>query len=262
MPGHMIQIIRGKGRLVIEVPHARDGHVSDGIVVWTGLFIGSIHPFVPVAPVAVVESEVIIVQEIGVAAASGSGKSRFRCDSVPFQERRRRVEGADRTGPHLAHEEIDPTERTPIGQLHLRHMAGLVGGKLRHPGKGEGSVRFGVGVQVHPLRRPGHGTVGIRVMRVQDDRRPAPLQFPRSHSGALTHQRPPFFQVDDIGPRQRVHPFRIDHAEMFRADGGPAAEGVGPVLVELGRCGRPGQKAGGEEEGAEHLHTTKLTIFA
>ena len=97
---------------------------------------------------------------------------------------------------------------------------------------------------------------------MQDDRCPAPLKVSRRHPDALPHQRTPFFQVDDIGPRQRVQPLRIDDAEMVRADGVPAAEGVGPVLVELGRCGRPGQKAGGEEEGAEHLHTTKLTIFA
>ena len=262
VPGHMIQIIGRKRGLVIEIPHARDGHVSDGIVVRAGLLVRAVHPLVPVTPVAVVEGEVVVVQEVSVTPAAGGRKGRFRHDSVSFQERRRRIEGAYRTGPHFAHEEVDPSERTPVGQLHLCHMARLVGGELRHPREGEGAVRFGMGIEVHPFRRPGHGAVGIGIMGMQDNRCPAPLQASRRHPGALSRQRPPFFQVDGIGPRQRVHPLRIDDAEMFRSDGGPAAERVGPVLVELGRCGRPGQEAGGEEEGAEHLHTTKLTIFA
>ena len=189
----MLQVIGRKGGLVIEIPHARDGHVSDGIVVRTGFLVGTVHPFVPVAPVAIVEGEVVVVQEIGVTPAAGGRKGRFRHDCVPFQERRRCIKGAYRAGPHFSHEEVDPSERTPVSQLHLRYMAGLVGGKLRHPGKREGAVGLGVGIKVHPFRRPGHGAVGVGIIGMQDDRCPTPLQVTRGHPGALSHQRPPFF---------------------------------------------------------------------
>ena len=261
-PAYPVEIIGRERRPVVEIPHAGDGHVADGIVIRTGFFEGTVHPFVPVAPVAVVEGEVVIVQEISGAPPAGGREGRFRDDGVAFQECRRGEEGADSTGPHLAHEVIHPTERLPVGQLHLGDMAGFMDRQLRHPGQRDGTVRFRVRVQVHPFRRPGHGSVGIRVERMQDDRRPAPLQAAGRHACAPSHDRLPFFQVQEIGPRQGIQPFRIDDAVMVRLHLRPSAERVGPVLVELGRRGGSGRETGGKEEKPETHHTTKLTIFS
>ena len=262
MPGDVVQVVGREEGAVVEVPHARDGHVADGIVVRPGLFVGPVDPLVPVAPVAVVESDVEIVQEVGIAPAAGFRQGRFRHDGVPFQEYGRGVEGAHGPGPHLAHQEVHPPERAPVGELHLRHVAGFVGGQLRHPGLGIGAVGLGMGIEVHPFRRPGHGAVGIGIPGVQDDRRPAPLQASGRHAGAPPHARLPFLEVQDIGPRQGVRPLRVHDTEVLRAHLVPPAIRVRPGLVELGLGKGAGDEGGGKKEGPQALHITKLTIFS
>ena len=258
----VIEIIGRERRLVIEIPHAGDGHITDCVIIGSGFLERAVGPLVPVPPVPVVEGEVVVVQEVGVAPAAGGREGGFRDDGVAFQEHGRGIESAHGAGPHLAHQVIDPLEGPPVGQLHLRHVAGLMDRELRHPGLGVRAVGLGMGVQVHPLRGPGHGAVGIRVPGVQDHRRPAPLQAAGRQAGARAHRRLPFFQVYDVGPRQGIQAPGINDAVMLRAHLGPAAERVRPGLEELGRCGGPGQQARGEEKCPEKLHTTKLTIFS
>ena len=262
MPGDVVEVIGRERGPAIEILHAGDSHVTDCVIVRSGFLERPVDPLVPVPPVAVVEGEMVVVQEVGVASAAGVREGCFRGDGIAFQENRRGIEGAHGAAPHFAHQIVHPLERTPIGQLHLRHVPGFMGGKLRHPGLGIGPVGLRMGVQVHPLRGPGHGAVGIGVPGVQDDGRPAPLQAAGRHAGARPHHGLPFLQVHDIGLRQGIQPLRINDAEMLRAHLEPAAERVRPRLEELGRGGRPGQKAGGEEECPEKLHTTKLTIFS
>ena len=262
LAGDPVEVIGREGGLVVEISHAGDGHVTDRIMVRTGFLEGSVHPFVPVAPVAVVESEVIVVQEVAGPPAAGGREGGFRDDGVAFQQRRRWEKGADGAGPHFAHEVINPTERFPVSQLHLGDMAGFMDRQLCRPGQGDGAIGFGMRVQVHPFRRPGYGSVGIGVEGVQDDRCPAPLQAAGRHAGAPPHDGLPFFQVQKVGPRQGVQAVRIDDAVVVRPHGGPAAERVGSVLVELGRRGRPGQQGGGKQKGPQALHTAKLTIFS
>ena len=262
MPGHIIEVIGRKSGLVVEVPHARNGHVTDCVIVRSGFLEGTVDPLVPVAPVPVVEREVIVVQEVGVAPAAGGSEGGFRDDGVAFQEYRRGIEGAHGAAPHFAHQIVHPLERASVRQLHLRHVAGFVGGQLRHPGLGVGAIGLGMGVQVHPFRSPGHRAVGIGIPGVQDDGQLAPVQAAGRHAGARAHHGLPFLQVQDVGPRERVHSLGINHAEMLRIHLGPTAEGIRPGLEELGRGGGPGQQAGGEEEGPQTLHTTKLTIFS
>ena len=138
-------------------------------------------------------------------------------------------------------------------------------GQLRRPGLGQGAVGFRQGEQVHPLGRPGDGAVGIDVPGVEDDRRRSPLEGTGGHPDAQADQRPPFLQFRGVGTGQRVGSFRMEDAEMRRFRPGPAAEGVVPVLVELGRrkrCRRErdGQRENRKEDLAHNLFT-KLIKF-
>ena len=252
--GDAVEIIGRKHRPVIEIAHSRDGHIADGVIVRSRVLEGAVHPFVPVAPVAVVEGDGIEAEEIGRASASGDREGGFGHDGVAFQERRRREQGRDGARPHLAHEDVHPAEGLPVGQLHLGDVAGLVDAQLRHPGLGDGGIGLRLRVQVHPLGRPGHRAVGIGMVGVQDDGQPAPVAAPGSHSGAPAHDGPPALQVDQVGAGQGVQALRIDDAVMLRAEGGPTAEGIGPVLVELGRCRRPCEEGGQDEKGPAKCH--------
>ena len=259
-----VEVIGREGGLVIEIPHARDGHVAGRVVVRGGLLEGAVHPLVPVAPVAVVKGDMVIIQEIPVPAASGARQGCFGDDGIPFQEGLRGEQGGNGARPHFAHQVVDPAEGPAVGELHLRDMAGFMDRELGHPGQGHGPVGLRMGVQVHALGSPGHRAVGVGIEGMEDDRKPAPLETDGIHSGAHAHGGLPFFEVQGIGPGQGIHLFGIYEAVVRRAEGGPAAERVGPVLVELGPGGEAGKEAGKEYEDAgvaESRHGTKLIIF-
>ncbi len=259
-----VEVIGRERGPVVEIPHARDGHVAGRVVVRGGLLEGAVHPLVPVAPVAAIESDVVIIQEIPVPAASGARQGGFGDDGIPFQEGLRGEKGGNGARPHFTYQVVDPAERPAVGELHLRDMAGLVDRELGHPGQGHGPVGLRMGVQVHAFGRPGHRTVGMGIEGVEDDGHPPPLEADGVHPGADAHGGLPLFEVQDIGPGQGVHPHRIDDAVVRCAHGGPAAERVGPVLVELGPGGEAGKEAGEEDENAGSAkcrHDTKLIIF-
>ena len=246
VPADVVEVIGRKGGLVVEVPHSRDRHVPDGIVVRPGFLEGAVDPFVKVTPVVAVEGEVIIVQEIGAPAASGSGQGGFRDHSVAFQQHWRGEQGRYGARPHFAGEEVHPAERSPVGQLHLGHVPGSVG--------------FRVGIQVHHFGRPGDRSVGIGVMGMKDDGEFSPLEACGGHAGADADEGLPFFQVQDVAAGQGVQALRIENPVVGGIGGGPGTEGIGPALVELGRGnGAPGK---GSKEGKNPSHTRyKTNIF-
>ena len=210
-----------------------------------GVFERTVDPFVPVAPVAVVIRDVEIIQEIGVAATPGRGQGGLCDHGIAFQQRFRKEQGGDDAWPHFPDQVIHPPERLPVGQLHLGDVAGFMDSQLRQPGLGKGPIRFGSRIEVHSPGSPGDGAVGIGMKGMEDDRHFSPLEGPGRHPGALSDGRPPGLQGKRIGMGKGVHPFGIDKPEMPGFHLTPPAEGIAPVLVELG--GYPLRAGKGEE---------------
>ncbi len=157
--GGVVKVFGGVGVQVISPPQTAVGKVPEGVVV-RGVFpLGAESPLIPVAKVALVEADHIVVEKIGLASPSGAAQLSLGDHGIALQERIFGVESCREPVPHFSEK---PSER-PLGvaqsELHLADVTRFVHGKLSHPGMGLAGVHLGKSVGVQPFRSPRHRTV-------------------------------------------------------------------------------------------------------
>ena len=106
-------------------------------------------------------------------------------------------------------------------KFQLGLMTGLVSHKLKVPGSRVRPIRLRQRKKVHPLWRPGHGSVGRGVMGMEHHRH-LPLPLSRHKTKAEAYCRAEFFKKGAVIDGKGIGPFRIDYLIIRRFYGVPA----------------------------------------
>ena len=156
-------------RFVPARAQARGQQVAGPVMVRRVVFQRAVAPAVEVPPVAFVECDPHIFQEIGGPSPAERCQAGLGHDGVPFGECDAGVEGPPGDVGQVADQPAQAPERPFPPELELGGVPGFVGDEIEQPGH-----RIRVGgvpdrVEVHPPRRPHHHAVAVGGERVQDD---------------------------------------------------------------------------------------------
>ena len=206
----VVVIVHAERRTVIEGPHPAESHEPGRVVIRRLPFEGAVAPLVPVPPVAGVEGDLVIIEEIRGAHPPGSGQRRLRDNGISFKHRHIHIQPHQQAVPHLPRDVLPETQRFPVAELHLGDMPRFMDRQLQRPRRRVGVIRLLYRVQIHPARRPAHGAVGIGITGMEQDGERPPLVLARHHSQARPDHRPVLFQQAEIGPCERIRPLGVD----------------------------------------------------
>ena len=85
--------------------------------------LGHEPPFVPCAEIAVVEGDLVVVQEVCGTSAAGIGQCRFGYDGVSFKVRHAQIQLCSNAVPHLADKPAERLVGTLQADLHLAYVS-------------------------------------------------------------------------------------------------------------------------------------------
>ena len=159
MPGGVVQIL---GHVVVPVVHPSQpaiSQIAERVPVRGVVPLRAEPPLIPVAQVALVEANHVVVQKIGLTSASGACQFRLCNDRVPFQQRVLSVESGRKPVPHLAEEPAERPLRMAQPELHLADVTRLVHRQLCRPRGCLRAIDLRHRVGIHSFRRPCHGTI-------------------------------------------------------------------------------------------------------
>ena len=238
----VISVLHQEG-IVIKIPASGKIHISKCIVIRCIVLLGAVEPSVPVPEIPLVESHMIVVEEVRRPASSRLCQGGLRHHGITFYIIHERIYDGYQDVPHLAENIVERLVDSGHAELHLGHMASFVDGKHRGPGHRLGLIWRRDGEEVHPLRCPCYRAVG-RVVCVKHDRHQPAVALPDNISGTSRKRSLVFLKLVSVCLRQRVAALWIYDTEGLRVHIVPPEPArIVACHIELCRCDSRNQEA-------------------
>ena len=124
--GRKMVCLAHEHRAVVQISESSDGKVTECIMVRGISSLRTEPPLVPSAEISVIESDLVIVQEVGGPASAGICKCGFRNHGITFDVRQAGIKKGSQNIPHLTEEPADRLLCLCHSELHLGHMSSFV----------------------------------------------------------------------------------------------------------------------------------------